>query len=51
MKYYQACTAKLFEDFINEQSEKKKVLIVNTCGWVEGLGTDIQMKIVQVLQP
>ena len=51
MKYYQACTVKLLEDFKDVQTEKKKTLIVNTCGWVEGLGADIQMKIVTALQP
>jgi polynucleotide 5'-kinase involved in rRNA processing len=51
MKYYQSCTAKLMDDFNGTPSDKKKVLIVNTCGWVEGLGADIQMKIVTILQP
>jgi polynucleotide 5'-hydroxyl-kinase GRC3/NOL9 len=51
MIYYLACTVKLLEDFKGILSEKKKVLIVNTCGWVDGLGADIQMKIVAELQP
>jgi polynucleotide 5'-kinase involved in rRNA processing len=29
----------------------KKVLIVNTCGWVDGLGADIQMNIVDKVRP
>jgi polynucleotide 5'-kinase involved in rRNA processing len=28
-----------------------KCLIVNTCGWVEGLGAEIQLKIVEELKP
>ena len=29
----------------------EKVLIVNTCGWVEGLGAEIQLKVVSIIDP
>ena len=51
MKYYQSCVKQLAKDFSDVKSEKTKVLIVNTCGWVEGLGMEIQNNIVEELQP
>lgn len=47
MAYYNACVEKLHQEFQAQHHGKEKVLIINTCGWVEGLGAEIQMKIVE----
>ena len=40
MKYYLTCVAALMQEYKGIQLlDKQKVLLVNTCGWVEGLGT------------
>ena len=51
MKYYNACVEKLYQEFLSIKSEGDKVLIVNTCGWVEGLGAEIQLKLVAMIEP
>lgn len=40
MSYYIQCGAELLKEYESIKSDKK-VLIVNTCGWVEGIGADI----------
>jgi polynucleotide 5'-kinase involved in rRNA processing len=47
MAYYNTCIEKLHQEFKLQHPDKEKVLIVNTCGWVEGLGAEIQVKIVE----
>ena len=51
MKYYNACVERLHNQFIETNKDKDKVLIINTCGWVEGLGSEIQLKIMEIIQP
>ena len=51
MKYYNACVEQLYQEFLSIKSEGDKVLIVNTCGWVEGLGAEIQLKLVAMIEP
>lgn len=51
MKYYTTCVESLLVDFRAYKSDRSKILLVNTCGWVEGLGADIQMRIADVIKP
>lgn len=39
------------KEFKEIQSESNKVLVVNTCGWVEGLGARMQIEAVKVIKP
>jgi polynucleotide 5'-kinase involved in rRNA processing len=39
MKYYNTCVERLMLDYKQIKSKQNTILIVNTCGWVEGLGT------------
>lgn len=41
LKYYQNCTSQLLKDYQFASTSASKCLIVNTCGWVEGLGSEI----------
>ena len=34
-----------------QQTEKAKILIVNTCGWVDGLGKEITTNMFENLKP
>lgn len=42
-QYYHQCVDLLFKKFLSIESGAgtKKLLIVNTCGWVEGIGSNI----------
>jgi hypothetical protein len=51
MDYYCNTTQQCMDDFNAIQTDKKKVLLINSCGWVEGLGKDIQLKVVDIIKP
>ena len=46
-----ACVTQLYQHYLSIQSEKKKILVVNTFGWVEGIGAGLQLEIVNILNP
>jgi len=50
-KYFMACVTQLYQHYLSIQSEKKKILVVNTFGWVEGIGAGLQLEIVNILNP
>ena len=51
MRYYNTCVERLYQHFKDLKVDGEKVLIVNTCGWVEGLGAEIQLKVVSIIDP
>eukprot|EP00347_Sterkiella_histriomuscorum_P020668 403336927 len=54
INYYVNAVADLMEVYHNQpqiSKIKNRVLLVNTCGWVEGLGSMIQMQSVKEIRP
>ena len=54
ISYYNRCTEALLNHFgaqAPSSAGKERVLIINTCGWVEGLGAEIQLKITDIVNP
>jgi polynucleotide 5'-kinase involved in rRNA processing len=54
ISYYNRCVEALLKHFrtqVPSSLDKEKVLIINTCGWVEGLGAEIQLKIAEIVSP
>jgi polynucleotide 5'-kinase involved in rRNA processing len=54
MAYYSKCTEALIKEYHSIEPSSKnatKILLINTCGWVEGIGAKIQMDIVQNTKP
>ncbi|CDW72444.1 UNKNOWN [Stylonychia lemnae] len=49
--YFLACVQQLNQTFQDSQSVKKKILIVNTFGWVEGIGAGMQLDIAYIIKP
>ena len=50
MGYYLKCIDQLMKEYDRVESPNK-VMLVNTCGWVDGLGADIQMSTVEKVKP
>eukprot|EP00347_Sterkiella_histriomuscorum_P012924 403366704 len=50
--YYNKSIELLDKEYQNYDTQgRQKILIVNTCGWVEGIGAGIQFKITDIIQP
>ena len=49
--YHEVVNA-LYQQFLAATAEKEHAtLLVNTCGWVDGLGKDLQLDIIDTIQP
>ncbi|KAJ6261811.1 hypothetical protein Dda_2610 [Drechslerella dactyloides] len=52
-KYYLRCAANLFREFRaqSEREGEQPTLIVNTCGWIKGMGRELLHELVQLCGP
>ncbi|CDW82587.1 UNKNOWN [Stylonychia lemnae] len=55
MRYYHECCKSLIKTYDNiiktQSANEQSVLLINTPGWVEGLGADILLKATSIIQP
>ncbi|EPS39185.1 hypothetical protein H072_7049 [Dactylellina haptotyla CBS 200.50] len=52
-KYYLRCAADLIQEYRNlvQQLGEEHTLVVNTCGWIKGLGRELLQELVLICEP
>ncbi|KAK6509400.1 Polynucleotide 5'-hydroxyl-kinase grc3, variant 2 [Arthrobotrys musiformis] len=52
-KYYLRCAADLMREYrrLTDEEGERMTLIVNTCGWIKGLGRELLQELVSVCEP
>ncbi len=51
MTYYLSCIASLLKHYKALTNSINKTLIINTCGWVEGLGANLLIEATKLIKP